>query len=55
MFEEIKGRLSSGNNRNVSSCFQSRNINTAVYRNLILPVVWYGCETWSFVFREIIG
>jgi hypothetical protein len=55
MFEEIKGRLSSRNNRDLlSSCLQSRNINTVIYRNWILPVL-YGCETWFFIFREIIG
>jgi len=23
-----------------------------IYRNIILPVVLYGCETWSFTVRE---
>jgi hypothetical protein len=23
-----------------------------IYRILILPVVFYGCETWSFILRE---
>jgi hypothetical protein len=23
-----------------------------LYRNLILPVVLYGCETWSLILRE---
>ena len=22
------------------------------YRTIILPVVWYGCETWSLTLRE---
>jgi hypothetical protein len=27
-------------------------IEIKVYRNIILPVVLYGCETWSFISRE---
>jgi len=23
-----------------------------IYRTIIIPVVLYGCETWSFIFRE---
>ena len=23
-----------------------------IYRTIILPVVWYGCETWSLTLRE---
>jgi hypothetical protein len=23
-----------------------------IYKNIILPVVLYGCETWSFTLRE---
>ena len=53
MFEEIKGRMSSRNDCYLS--VQSKNINTAVYRNFILPVVLYGCETWCLILREIIG
>jgi len=30
----------------------ARNIKSKMYRNVILPVVLYGCETWSFTFRE---
>jgi len=25
---------------------------TNIYRNIILPVGLYGCETWSLTFRE---
>jgi hypothetical protein len=56
--EEIKYRLISGNARylsvlNVSSSsFLSKNINIKTYRNIILPDVWYGCETWSLMLRE---
>ena len=35
-----------------SSSFPSRNINIIIYRNIILPVDLYGCETWSLTLRE---
>jgi hypothetical protein len=30
----------------------STNIKTKIYRIVILPVVLYGCETWSVTLRE---
>ena len=30
----------------------SKNSNIMVYRTIILPVVLYGCETWSLTLRE---
>jgi hypothetical protein len=30
----------------------STNIKIKIYRNIILPVVLYGCETWSLTLRE---
>jgi hypothetical protein len=30
----------------------SKNIKIRIYRNKILPVVLYGCETWSFTLKE---
>jgi hypothetical protein len=36
----------------LSSSLLSENINTKMYRNTILPVVLYGCETWSLTLRE---
>jgi hypothetical protein len=30
----------------------SKNINIKMYRNMISPVVLYGCETWSLTLRE---
>jgi hypothetical protein len=30
----------------------SKNIKIEVYRNIILPVVLYECETWSLILRE---
>jgi len=30
----------------------SKNLKIKIYRNIILPVVLYGCETWSLKLRE---
>jgi len=30
----------------------SKNLKIKIYRNIILPVVLYGCETWSLTLRE---
>ena len=30
----------------------SKNLNIKIYRTIILPVVVYGCETWSLTLRE---
>jgi hypothetical protein len=30
----------------------SKNLNFKIYRNIILPVVLYGCETWSLTLRK---
>ena len=30
----------------------SKNIRIEIYRPVILPVVLYGCETWSLTLRE---
>ena len=29
----------------------SKNLQIKIYSNIILPVVSYGCETWSFTLR----
>ena len=56
--EEIKSRLKSGNACYYSvqnllySSFLSKNIKIKIYRTVILPVVLYGCETWSLILRE---
>jgi hypothetical protein len=36
----------------LSSSFLPRNIKIKTYRTIILPVVVYGCETWSPILRE---
>jgi len=28
------------------------NLKITIYRNTILPVVFYGCETWSITLKE---
>jgi hypothetical protein len=30
----------------------SKNLKMKIYRTILLPVVLYGCETWSLTFRE---
>jgi hypothetical protein len=36
----------------LSSRLLSKNIKINIYRTIILPVVLYGCETWSLTLRE---
>jgi len=36
----------------LSSSLLSRNLRIKIYRTIILPVVLYGCETWSLKLRE---
>ena len=56
--EEIKSRLKSGN-----ACYYSvqnlfsfsmlfKNLKIKIHGTIILPVILYGCETWSFTLRE---
>jgi hypothetical protein len=56
--EEIKWRLNSGN-----ACYHSdlnllssrllpKNVKIRIYKTIILPVILYGCETWSLTLRE---
>ena len=56
--EEIKSRLRAGNacyysvQNLLSSRLLSKNLKIKIYRTIILPVVLYGCETWSLTLRE---
>jgi hypothetical protein len=56
--EKIKSRLNSGNvcyhsvQNLVSSSLLSSNLKIKIYRTIILPVVLYGCETWSLTLSE---
>ena len=36
----------------LSSRLLSKNLKIKIYRTIILPVVLYGCETWSLTLRE---
>jgi len=36
----------------LSSNLLSKNLKIKIYRTIILPVVLYGCETWSLILRE---
>jgi uncharacterized membrane protein len=56
--DEIKSRLNSGNacyysvQNILSSRFISKNLKIKIYKTVILPVVLYGCETWSLTLGE---
>jgi len=56
--EEIKSRLKSGDGpyhstqNLLSPSLLSKYIEIKMYRTIILPVVLYGCETWSLTFME---
>ena len=58
MEEEIKSRLRLGNawyftvQNLLSSRLLSKNLKIKIFRTVILPVVLYGCETWSLTLRE---
>jgi hypothetical protein len=58
MHEEISSSLNSGNacyysvQSLLSSCILSRNIKVKIYKNIILTVALYECETWSLTLRE---
>jgi hypothetical protein len=36
----------------LSSRLLSKNLKIVIYKTIILPVVLYGCETWSLTLRE---
>jgi len=36
----------------LSSRLLSKNLKIKIYKSIILPVVWYGCKTWSLTLRE---
>ena len=55
---EIKSRLNTGNacyhsvQNLLSFSLLSKYLKIKIYRTIILPVVLYGCETWSLTLRE---
>jgi hypothetical protein len=56
--EEIKSKLKSGNARYhavqnlLFSSLLSKSIKIKIHKTIILPVVLYGCETWSLTLGE---
>jgi hypothetical protein len=58
MHEDINSRQNSGNacyhsvQNLLSSCLLSRYAKVRIYKTIILPVVFYGCETLSLTLRE---
>ncbi|KAJ4439157.1 hypothetical protein ANN_15114, partial [Periplaneta americana] len=56
--EEIKLRINMGNacyysvEKLLSSSLLSKNLKVRIYKTVILPVVLYGCETWTVTLRE---
>ena len=56
--EVCKSRLQSGNacyhsvHNLLSSSLLSKNLKIKIYRTIIFPVVFYGCETWSLTLRD---
>ena len=56
--EEIKRRINMGNacyyslEKIVSSRLLSKKLKVKTHKSIILPVVLYGCETWSLALRE---
>jgi hypothetical protein len=58
ILDEIKCRLKAGNacyysvQIILSSRRLSKNLKIKIYKTIILPVVLYGCETWSLTLKE---
>ena len=56
--EEIKRRINMGNacyysfEKIVSSHLLSKELKVKTYKTIILPVLLYGCETWSLTLKE---
>ena len=58
MRKEIKRRINMGNacyyslEKILSSHLLSKKLKVKTHKTIILPVVLYGCETWSLTLRE---
>ncbi|KAJ4450277.1 hypothetical protein ANN_01697 [Periplaneta americana] len=56
--EKIKRRINMGNacyysvEKLLSSSLLSKNLKVRIYKTVILPVLLYGCETWTLTLRE---
>ncbi|KAJ4440919.1 hypothetical protein ANN_10767 [Periplaneta americana] len=57
-WEKIKRRINMGNacyytvENLLSSSLLSNNLKVRIYKTVVLPVVLYGCETWTLTLRE---
>ncbi|KAJ4438178.1 hypothetical protein ANN_14117 [Periplaneta americana] len=57
-WEEIKHRINMGNacyysvETLLSPSLLSKNLKVRIYKTIILPVLLYGCETWTLTLRE---
>jgi hypothetical protein len=57
--KKLKSRLNSENacyhlvQNLLSTSLPSKNVKIEIYKTIILPVVLYGCGTWSLVLREV--
>jgi hypothetical protein len=56
-FTNMASRLNAGNAcphlvQNLSSCLLPKYVQIIIYTIVILPLVLYGCGTWSATFRE---
>ena len=49
---EVEEYLLSFGAESLSSSLLSKNLKIELYRTIILPVVLYGCETWSLTLRD---
>jgi hypothetical protein len=58
MHEEINSRLNPGNacyhsdQSLLSSRLLSGNVKVKIHKTIVLPVLLYGCKTWSLILRE---
>jgi len=58
LISDILSRLRSGNacyhsvQNLLSSRLLSKNLKINIYRTIILPIILYGCESWSLTLRE---
>jgi hypothetical protein len=48
----MRGKLATIRSRVLSSRLLSRNVKVKIYKTIILPLVLYGCETWSLTLRD---
>ncbi|KAJ4450887.1 hypothetical protein ANN_02320 [Periplaneta americana] len=51
-FEEVEKFKYLGATKLLSSSLLSKNLKVRIYKTVILPVVLYGCETWTLTLRE---